>query len=75
MLSCKCMHIFHKSNKTKNFEREEEIFLPVVIFISVIQKKKRIEWMGLPKKQSYTHCSERGGINVEDVFELAALQY
>jgi len=31
--------------------------LPVVIFISVVEEKERVEWVGLPKKQSYAHSS------------------
>jgi hypothetical protein len=44
--------------ETKNERAIKIISLPVVIFISVLQKNEREERVGLPSKHRYTHCSE-----------------
>lgn len=47
-----------KFRKIQNIRQKTHQFrnLPVVIFISVLQEKQRVERVSLPNKSSYTHC-------------------
>jgi hypothetical protein len=47
----------YKGKKLKD-QSKSSISLPVVIFISVLQKNEREERVGLPSKHGYTHCSD-----------------